>query len=41
VKGRPVVLREAARRDIDEALAFYLDEGSEATALAIQEPPEP
>lgn len=37
MKGHPVVLREAARRDIDEALAFYLDEGSEATALAFIE----
>lgn len=31
--SKPVVLREAARRDINEAIDFYLAEAGEAVAL--------
>lgn len=33
MKARPVVPREQARRDIDDAVAYYLDEGAEQAAL--------
>ncbi len=33
MKAKPVVPRELANRDVDEALAYYLDEGSEKAAL--------
>ena len=33
MRGKPVVLRERARRDIDEAVEHYLDEAGEAVAL--------
>ncbi|MEY4713560.1 MAG: hypothetical protein RIS88_3010 [Pseudomonadota bacterium] len=33
MKGKPVVPRERAHRDIDEALQYYLHEGGEAVAL--------
>lgn len=31
--AKPVVLREQAHRDVDDALAFYIGEGSESAAL--------
>ena len=34
MSGKPVVLRERARRDIDEAVEHYLTEAGEAVALA-------
>ena len=34
MSGKPVVLRETARRDIDEAVGHYLAEAGEAVALA-------
>ena len=34
MSGKPVVLRETARRDIDEAVEHYLAEAGEAVALA-------
>jgi len=33
VKTKPVIPREQANRDIDEALAYYLREGTEAATL--------
>ena len=33
MSGKPVVLRERARRDIDEALGHYLSEAGPAVAL--------
>lgn len=33
MKAKPVVPRELASRDIDEALAYYIDEGAEQAAL--------
>jgi toxin ParE1/3/4 len=33
VKVKPVVPREQARRDVDEAIAYYLGEGAEQAAL--------
>ena len=33
MSGKPVVLRERARRDIDEAVEHYLAEAGEAVAL--------
>jgi len=33
VKTKPVIPREQANQDIDEALAYYLSEGTEAAAL--------
>ena len=33
MSGKPVVLRERARRDIDEAVEHYLAEAGEAAAL--------
>lgn len=33
MKTKPVIPREQANRDIDEALAYYLNEGTEAAAL--------
>jgi toxin ParE1/3/4 len=33
VKNRPVILRERARRDVDEAIAHYLTESGEKVAL--------
>jgi toxin ParE1/3/4 len=34
VKGKPVIPRALAQRDVDEALAHYLDEASEKVALS-------
>ena len=34
MSGKPVVLRERARRDIDEAIEHYLTEAGEPVALA-------
>ena len=34
MSGKPLVLRERARRDIDEAVEHYLAEAGEAVALA-------
>ena len=33
MKTKPLIPREQANRDIDEALAYYLNEGTEAAAL--------
>jgi toxin ParE1/3/4 len=33
VRGKPVVLRERARQDVEDALAHYIDEGAGAAAL--------
>lgn len=33
MKTRPVIPREAAHRDVDEAVEYYLAEGSEQAAL--------
>lgn len=33
--AKPVILREQAHRDIDDAIAFYLGEGSESAALGL------
>jgi len=33
VKTKPVIPRDVARRDVDEAIAYYLDEGSAQAAL--------
>ncbi len=33
MKARPVVARELAARDVEDAIAFYLGEGSELAAL--------
>ncbi|MBN9695361.1 MAG: type II toxin-antitoxin system RelE/ParE family toxin [Zoogloea sp.] len=33
MKTKPVVPREQARRDVDETVAFYLNEGAEQAAL--------
>lgn len=33
MKAKPVVPREQARRDVDETIAFYLNEGAEQAAL--------
>ncbi|WP_137894540.1 type II toxin-antitoxin system RelE/ParE family toxin [Ramlibacter sp. 2FC] len=33
MKAKPVIPRERASRDVDEALAYYLGEGSEQAAL--------
>jgi toxin ParE1/3/4 len=35
VKSKPVIPREQARRDVDEALTFYLNEGSASAALGM------
>jgi len=35
VTAKPVVLREQAHRDVDDALAFYIGEGSESAALGL------
>ena len=32
MKAKPVVPREQAHRDIEDAIAYYLDEGAEAAA---------
>jgi len=34
VKSKPVIPRELANRDVDEAIAYYLDEGAEQAALS-------
>jgi len=34
VKAKPVIPRQSVSRDLDEALAYYLDEGATGTALA-------
>jgi toxin ParE1/3/4 len=33
VKAKPVIPREQANRDVDEAVAYYLTEATEAVAL--------
>ena len=33
MKAKPVIPRKQANRDIDEAIAYYLNEGSEPAAL--------
>jgi toxin ParE1/3/4 len=33
VRAKPVVPRELANRDVDEAIAYYLDEGAPQAAL--------
>lgn len=33
MKTKPVIPRDVARRDVDEAIAYYLDEGSAQAAL--------
>lgn len=33
MRTKPVIPRELANRDVDEAVAYYLKEGSEAAAL--------
>lgn len=33
MKTKPLIPREQARRDIDEAIAHYLDEGAEQAAI--------
>ena len=33
MKARPIIPREQARRDVDEAIAHYLKEGSRQAAL--------
>jgi len=33
VKAKPVIPREQANRDVDEAIAYYLSEATEAVAL--------
>ena len=33
MKAKPVVARERANRDVDEAIAYYLAEGAEQAAL--------
>ncbi len=33
MKSRPVILREVARRDVDEAISYYLSENPEKAAL--------
>ncbi|OFZ68408.1 MAG: plasmid stabilization protein [Betaproteobacteria bacterium RBG_16_58_11] len=33
MKAKPVIPRELANRDIDEAIAYYLNEGSEPSAI--------
>ena len=33
MKAKPVVLREQAHRDVEDAVSYYLGEGSEAAAL--------
>jgi toxin ParE1/3/4 len=33
LKIKPVIPRELANRDVDESIAYYLDEGSEQAAL--------
>lgn len=35
MKAKPVALREQARRDIDDAIAHYLDEGAVEAALGL------
>jgi toxin ParE1/3/4 len=33
VKPKPIIPRELANRDVDESVAYYLNEGSEPAAL--------
>ena len=33
MKAKPVIPREQANRDVDEAIAYYLSEATEAVAL--------
>jgi len=37
VTAKPVVPRELANRDIDDAIAYYLSEGTEQAALSFIE----
>jgi len=32
MKGKPIIPREQAHRDIEDTIAYYLDEGAEAAA---------
>lgn len=34
MKSKPVIPRELANRDVDEAIAYYLDEGVDQAALS-------
>ena len=34
MKSKPVIPRELANRDVDEAIAYYLDEGADQAALS-------
>ena len=35
MKAKPVIPREQANRDVDDAIAYYLSEGAEAAALGL------
>lgn len=35
MRAKPVIPREQAKRDIDEALGYYLNEGADAAALGL------
>jgi toxin ParE1/3/4 len=35
VKTKPVIPRELARRDVEQAVAYYLDEGAPSAALGL------
>ena len=35
MKAKPVIPREQANRDVDDAMAYYLSEGAEAAALGL------
>ena len=37
MKSKPIVPRELANRDVDEAIAYYLSEGAEQAALGFIE----
>jgi toxin ParE1/3/4 len=37
VKAKPIIPRQSVSRDIDEALAYYLDEGAAGAALGFIE----
>ena len=37
MKSKPVIPRELANRDVDEAIAYYLDEGADQAALSFIE----
>lgn len=37
MKAKPVIPRELAHRDVEEAIAYYLDEGAPSAALGLMD----